>query len=48
MRPDCCLCWQNGWTALIWGARNGKTDCVRLLVDAKAQLEAKTKVSARG
>ncbi len=36
---------QNGYTALIWAARDGKPDCVRLLLDAGVNKDAKDKVS---
>ena len=32
---------QRGWTALIMAAKTGHTDCVRLLIDAGADKEAK-------
>jgi hypothetical protein len=32
---------QQGWTALIWAARQGHVDCVRLLIDAGADKNAK-------
>ncbi len=35
---------QNGWTALMWAAQNGHADCVRLLLDAGADKDAKTRV----
>jgi hypothetical protein len=35
---------QGGWTALIRAARFGHTDCVRLLLDAGADKEAKDHV----
>jgi hypothetical protein len=35
---------QKGWTALIWAAWHGHADCVRLLIDAGADKEAKTSV----
>lgn len=28
-------------TALVWAAAKGRTDCMRLLLDAGAQIEAK-------
>jgi ankyrin repeat protein len=31
-------------TALIWAAQEGQVDCVRLLLDAGADVEAKNKV----
>jgi hypothetical protein len=37
---------QNGWTALICAATNGHADCVRLLLDAGADKEAKDSVRA--
>lgn len=33
----------HGWTALIWAARNGRTDLVSLLLDAGADVNAITK-----
>ncbi len=35
---------QEGDTALIWAALNGKIDCVRLLVEAASDKEAKDNV----
>ncbi len=35
---------QDGWTALSIAAQNGRADCVRLLIDAGADKDAKTKV----
>ena len=35
---------QDGWTALIWAAWNGHTECVRLLIDAGADKDAKDQV----
>ena len=35
---------QIGWTALFYAALNGRTDCVRLLIDAGADTEAKCNV----
>jgi ankyrin repeat protein len=37
---------QYGWTALIWAARYGYAECVRLLLDAGADKNAKTDVRA--
>ncbi len=37
---------QYGRTALIWAAAKGHADCVRLLLDAGADKEAKCKVRA--
>jgi hypothetical protein len=39
--------WQGGWTALIWAAWNGRADCVRLLIDAGADMETKNHVRRR-
>ena len=38
---------QNGLMGLIWAANKGHADCVRLLIDAGADKEAKSEVSAR-
>jgi ankyrin repeat protein len=38
---------QGGYTALIWAAIIGHEDCVRLLLDAGANKEAKNKVCVR-
>ncbi len=38
---------QDGWTALMWAAGRGRTDCARLLLDAGADKEAKNEVLAR-
>jgi ankyrin repeat protein len=35
---------QSGRTALIWAAQWGSADCVRLLIDAGADTEAKNNV----
>ena len=35
---------QEGETALIWSSENGHTECVRLLVEASANTEAKENV----
>ena len=35
---------QKGWTALIWAARNGHADCVRLLIEVGADKDAHPKV----
>jgi ankyrin repeat protein len=35
---------QDGSTVLIWAAANGHTDCVRLLIDAGADKEARNHV----
>ncbi len=35
---------QFGYTALIWAAQKGHTDCVRLLIDTGANKEAKESV----
>ncbi len=32
-----------GWTALVWAARNGRTDLVNLLIDSGANIDAITK-----
>ena len=45
----CCVCAgeynaQYGWTALINAAAYGRAECVRLLIDAGADKEAKTNV----
>ncbi len=37
---------QDGYTALIWAAQCGHTDCVRLLVEAGADKQAMTTVRA--
>ena len=37
---------QNGWTALIWTALNGKADCARLLLDAGADTNATNEARA--
>ena len=39
-----CLCPQNGWTALHLAAQEGKVDVVRLLTEAQAQVNIRTKV----
>ena len=36
---------QRGWTALIIAVVYGRADCVRLLIDAGADKDARTKVS---
>ncbi len=38
---------QDGYTALIWAARNGHADCARLLLHAGADKNAKNNVRAR-
>ncbi len=38
---------QNGFTALMWAAGNGHTDCVGLLLAAGANREAKNIVRRR-
>jgi ankyrin repeat protein len=35
---------QNGWTALIRAAERGRTDCVRLLIDAGADKDVRNNV----
>ena len=35
---------QAGWTALHWAAMNNSTDATSLLIEGKAQLEAKDRV----
>ncbi len=42
----CCLYWdeQKRYTALIWAACKGHTDCVRVLVDGGADKEAMDQV----
>ena len=45
MRWRCVICFdesetQDGWTALICAADQGRADCVRLLIDAGADKEA--------
>jgi hypothetical protein len=35
---------QGGYTALIWAAQEGHTDCARLLIDAGADKNAKIDV----
>ena len=40
-------CVQLGWTALIAAAVMGHLDCVRLLIDAGADKEARNKVRVR-
>ena len=40
-----CLCPQDGWTALHKAAQEGKVDVVRLLTEAKAQINIQTIVS---
>jgi hypothetical protein len=47
-----CLCgcnfdWQRGNTALIYAAQYGRVDCVRLLIDAGADKDAKDNVRRR-
>ncbi len=37
---------QDGYTALIWAAHNGRADCVRLLLDAGAEKNATNNVRA--
>ena len=39
-----CLCPQDGWTALHLAAQEGKVDVVRLLTEAQAQVNIRTKV----
>ena len=39
-----CLCPQDGWTALYAAAREGKVDVVRLLTEAQALVNIRTKV----
>ena len=38
---------QRGWTPLICAAENGHADCVRLLIDAGANKNAKNRVRDR-
>jgi ankyrin repeat protein len=38
---QCCV-WQNGWTPLYAASNKGKVDVVRLLINAKANLETGT------
>ena len=38
---------QEGSTVLVMAAANGRADCVRLLIDAGADMEAKDKVLLR-
>ena len=40
-----CFCAQNGFTALHLAAQEGKVDVVRLLTEARAQLNIQTKVN---
>ena len=44
MKMQVTFCSQHGWTALHAAAENGKVDVVRLLIEAKAQVDIKTKV----
>jgi hypothetical protein len=37
---------QEGWTALMWSAEKGRSDCVRLLLDASADMHSKANVRA--
>jgi ankyrin repeat protein len=37
---------QDGWTALIRAAAEGRADCARLLIDASADKEARNNVRA--
>ena len=39
-----CLCPQDGWTALHLAAKIGKVDVVRLLTEARAQVNIQTEV----
>ncbi len=39
---------QDGWTALISAAYKGHADCLRLLLDAGADMNAKNRVRAVG
>lgn len=39
-----CLCPQNGWTALHLAAQGGRAEVVRLLAEAKAQINLQTEV----
>ena len=39
-----CVCSQNGWTALHMAAQEGKVDVVRLLTEARAQLDIQSEV----
>ena len=39
-----CVCPQDGWTALHLAAQEGRVDVVRLLTEAKAQLDMQTEV----
>ena len=39
-----CFCPQNGWTALHLAAQEGKVDVVRLLIEAKAQVNTQEEV----
>ena len=44
MKMQLTFCSQHGWTALHAAAENGKVDVVRLLIEAKAHVDIKTKV----
>jgi hypothetical protein len=51
-RPPCvCLgesdLQEDGRTALMWATVNGHVECLRLLIDARANKEAKDKVRRR-
>ena len=37
---------QDGWTPLMWAAEKGRMDCMRLLLDARADPHTKTNVRA--
>ncbi len=38
---------QEGWTALIFAARNGHAECLRLLIAAGADKNARTNVRSK-
>ena len=42
--PAAARAWQDGYTALMWAALNGKAACVELLLAAGADKEAKDRV----
>jgi len=41
-------CLQDGWSALVWAAQEGHAEVATALLEAGADVEARTKVRCRG